>query len=373
MLDIFEYGIIFYLLGALLFLCFIIWVIVKLILRLVRGKKDQKAIGSKNWYLQISLSREDALSQIYFVLALGFLAATIVTLNRSMNELLSWSALVLVCSVIGFVASYYYKLLYTLAFSLIGIIVWWVAKTGEWVMDKNLQPSSTLVVFGLLALLSIVVGTLHEFKPQFKRAATAYEGLGILLLAGMLFLLSSNSGLEMFEELLTGKPFYGSWQVSISLLVLVLALASGLYYGFTKKLIYAQEVITITLLSSLLLVIVFLPALSIYDNGNGYYYSYSSSTLTSTGAIWAVVFNIITLLGLLSVMLAGNLRRETWQINLAAILLFIFLFVKYFDWFYTFLDKSAFFIVAGVLFFGVGYVMERGRKKIIQNINAPTV
>jgi len=44
------------------------------------------------------------------------------------------------------------------------------------------------------------------------------------------------------------------------------------------------------------------------------------------------------------------------------------IFVKYFDWFFTFLDKSVFFISAGVLLFVVGWLMEKGRRYMLAEI-----
>lgn len=374
--DYFLYGIVYYLLALLAVLVLVVWLVIKVILHFTRGRGGQKAIGGKNWYLQTSLSPQDAVSQLYFLLGLGFLGVTLFTFNRNLGEPFSWQTILLVSSLAGLAAAYYYKLIYALAYGLLGVIIWWIAQAGVWTSDKSIQTSAVFCTFVLLSLLLIAVGTLHEIRPQLKRAATTFEGLGILMTAGVLFLLSSNGGLDFFENMLKGQQFYASWQLSISLLVLFAALGAAVIYGLSKKLIFTQEAVTIAVLAIVFVVVAFLPQMQIRQGYTYNYYDMASSgvgSLTAAGAFWAMAFNVLTLLGLLSVMLAGNLRRETWQINLGAILLFIYVFVKYFDWFYTYLDKSVFFIGAGILFFVVGFFMERSRKKIIQKISASNV
>lgn len=361
---------IFYILAILAVLVLIVWIIIRVIIHFIQGNKPRKAIGSKNWYLQMSLSREDALSQVLFLVGFAFLGVTMFTFNRNLGAPLEWYTIIYIASVIGLSAAYYFKLIYTLGFSLMGLIVWWVALSSSWADPKQIQPSVIFAMVAWFALLLLVTGTLHEVKRQYKRAATVYEVLGIIMMAGILFFLSSNAGLEAFEGMLKGKPFYASWQLSLSLIILFATLVVAIGFGVWKKLLHTQEAATMGILATLFLVIAFMSPTSLYESSSGYYYNSGAGSLTSSGAFWAMAFNVLTLLGLLSVMLAGNLRRETWQINLGAALLFIYIFVKYFDWFYTFLDKSVFFIGAGILFFVIGWIMERSRRHIIQKIAA---
>ncbi len=362
------FGIIFlYLLFAVVFGFLSYVLVIRYIIRLIKGEVKRKPIGAKNWYLQLSLSREDGLSQWFYLLALGFFGVTFVTFNRNLGEPLEWYTILLIVSLLGFVMSYYLKLIYTLGFSIIGLLVWWVVQAATWADPNGIQASGVFASIGWFALLVIVVGTLHETRLQLKRAATVYEVFGIIMMAGILFFLSSNSGLTTLEGFSKGKPFYGSWQLSVSFLLMFGSLAASLVYGVWKKLTHTQEALAAGIFAILFLVIAFMPPMTLRETSYSYYSS-SAGSLSGEGAIWAMVFNVLTLLGLLSVMLAGNLRRESWQINLGAVLLFIYIAIKYFDWFYTFLDKSVFFIVAGVLFFVIGWIMERSRKRLIEKI-----
>jgi uncharacterized membrane protein len=91
-------------------------------------------------------------------------------------------------------------------------------------------------------------------------------------------------------------------------------------------------------------------------------------TLNYFNIIWAVLFNLLVLIELLGLVLTGYLNQQLWRINLGVFLLFILMIVKYMDWFFTFLDKSLFFISAGLLFLVVGWLMERGRRYLIASI-----
>ena len=70
----------------------------------------------------------------------------------------------------------------------------------------------------------------------------------------------------------------------------------------------------------------------------------------------------------MGVIFVGYGRKEKWLINLGIFFLFIFILVKYFDWFFDFLDKSVFFIGAGVLLFAVGWFMGKGRRYMLSEM-----
>ena len=90
-----------------------------------------------------------------------------------------------------------------------------------------------------------------------------------------------------------------------------------------------------------------------------------SRELSASGVLWAIILNVLLFGEIMGVILAGYGRKEKWLINLGVFFLFIFILVKYFDWFFDFLDKSVFFIGAGILLFAVGWFMEKGRRYML--------
>jgi len=352
---------------------FIFFIVIRAILRAIRGSSPRKPIGAPGWFLQMSLSKEDAYTQWFWLLAWGFFGVTLFTLNRQWGGHIVWHTILLICVLVALAAAYFFRALYVLAFSLIGSVIWWTAKSAEWAAAKNLQTSAVLTTIVFMSLLMIVIGTLHESRIQNKRAAFIYEFLGILILAIIMLLLSSNYGLDFFQSLLNGGNFSGAWQLSIGLLVWFALLCAAIWYGLIKRLLLVPEAVSMGLLVILFTIVAFVPQQEMRLQSASYLYGYSSgiTNLSDAGVLWSIAFNIITLLGMLSVLLAGYLRRENWQINFGAVLLCIFVFIKYFDWFYSSLDKSAFFLGAGILLLFVGFVIERGRIRKLQKINNP--
>ena len=64
----------------------------------------------------------------------------------------------------------------------------------------------------------------------------------------------------------------------------------------------------------------------------------------------------------------GYKLHEIWKINLGILGLFVFVLIKYFDWFFSFMEKSLFFITAGIIVLGIGFFMEKGRRYMISQL-----
>ena len=71
---------------------------------------------------------------------------------------------------------------------------------------------------------------------------------------------------------------------------------------------------------------------------------------------------------IVGIIFLGYFNNKNFFINLGIVFMSILIFVKYFDWFFAFLDKSIFFIGAGTLLFVVGWFMEKGRRYMLSAI-----
>ncbi len=103
---------------------FIIGLIVSFIILAIR-RRGKKGIKEKDWYLQPFLSKEDFISQFFFLFSVFFLGLTLLAFNKDLGEPLSWRTILLLVSVVGVAIAYYFKVIYTLAVSLIGLAGWW--------------------------------------------------------------------------------------------------------------------------------------------------------------------------------------------------------------------------------------------------------
>jgi len=338
------------------------------LLRLVLGFfKGKSAAGiPSEWRLMVANSREDAVSQALFLLSFLFLGITLLRLNQEMNYLLQWQTILLISSIAGLTGAYTLKNVYLLAGGLVSTSIWWATQATLWGEKINVAPASVVAGIGLITTLFYVLGRLHEWSPRAKRFALTYLVFGLVSATVILFIFSTGLGLEGLEELTDGAPITQVPQVLLSLLVFAIAIVAALAMAVMKKLIFPGELAGVLIVAALIGSIAFLPAQTLVK-GDSYGFS---RELTSTGIIWASIFNIALLAELVGIVFMGYARRATWLINLGALGLFIFIFTKYFDWFFSFLNKSVFFIGAGLLLFLLGWGMERGRRRMLARMRA---
>jgi hypothetical protein len=356
-------------LGILRFLFWPIVIIGLIIFFVSRRHKKTHPAQDKEWYLRFAFSREDAVSQLFYLLSFFFFGVTLLSFNKDLGDPLTWRTVLFITSVVGLIGAYYLKTVYTLAFSLVGLIGWWGAQAYQWMIEKNIAASAYFLGLTFLALLLYSLGHLHEKQMKFKRFALVYLVIGIVLVTGTLFAFSTKLGIGAIGGMTKGLSFLDSWQLTVSLLVILASLVFTTLYSVAKKLLFRLEFIAVFVLIGLFGVTALLPEQTMYAQ-TGYYFS--GGELSSVGILWAIVYNFVIFFELLGLIFSGYLRRETWLINLGALFLFLLIIVKYFDWFFTSLDKSVFFIGAGILLFFVGWFMERGRRYMISNIKAQT-
>lgn len=346
---------------------FILWpiIVIGLIILVMRRRGAKSAASQdRDWYLQLALSKEDAISQWFLLLSVFFLGITLLNFNREIGSPFHWRIITLVTSLVGLGVAYYFRIISTLIFSLIGVVTWWVLQATDWMQNKDIKSSAILASLAFIALLFYSLAHLHEIKLKYKRMALVYKILGIVSITCLLFVLSSKLGLNMLESTLKGGLFFGSWQITVSLLLITTALVGTTVFGMLRKLILTSEFVGILLLTVLFGVLIFLPEQSMLVRQG----RFLSGELSTNGIFWAIIFNLAIFFELLGLIFSGYLRKEEWLVNVGTLFLFLLIIAKYFDWFFSFLDKSIFFIGAGILLFVVGWFMEKGRKYMIANM-----
>ncbi len=351
---------------------FLIGFIVYFIIHAIRGR-SKKGIKEKDWYLQLSLSKEDTVSQFFFLFSVFFLGITLLAFNKDLGEPLSWRTILLLVSVVGLGVAYYFKVIYTLAVSLIGLAGWWGAQAAGWTQGKDIKGTALFTGLLFVAILFYLLGRFHEKEIKFKRVSIVYSILGLISVTAALFFLSTKSGLGILEDMTKGVSFFASWEITLSLFVFLIFLVGTLVYTLSKKLVFKSEAVAIGFLVVLLCIIALLPEQSMFLQQRGHYGVYRGADLSGAGILWAIIFNILIFLELIGIIFLGYLKRENWLINLGVFFIFLLIFVKYFDWFFTFLDKSIFFIGAGILLFVVGWFMEKGRRYLLSTIKREDV
>lgn len=337
-----------------------------------RGRKNTGLdINETDWYLHFAFSKEDAVSQFFILISTLFLGITLLSLNKNLQDILSWQTILLITSLIGIIIAYYQKAIYTLAISLIGFASWWMAQNSAWALvsqNNKFKYSNLLAGLLLIGILLYIIGHIHGKNLKFKRFSLVYLIIGLVSISGILFYLSTKLGLKTLEYSSKGMFLSGSIGIAIFLIIFLVSSITTLIYSLNKKIISGYETAAIIILIIIAISIAIAPEQKLFAS----HYSISSDSyateLSNSGIIWAIIFNIAAFLELLGIIFTGYIRKERWFINLGALFLFIFIIAKYFDWFFTFLDKSLFFLIAGALLLFVGYFMEKGRRYMVSNI-----
>jgi len=355
---------------SLIFYLFPLIIIGLIVFWIIRHRKKGHPSQDREWYLRFALSKEDAVSQLFLLLSFFFLGVTLLAFNRDLGDPFSWRTVLFITSVIGLVGAYYFKTIYTLVFSLVGITSWWGAQAAEWLQNKDIKASAIFAGLAFIALLFYALGHLHEKEIKFKRFALVFLVLGIIAITGALFFFSTKPGLGVLGGMTKGEPIFGSWQITLSLFIFIVSIVGVTLYSAGKRLISPFELIAVFVFTALFGLIVLLPEQNMFVQSGSRYSIYRGGELSGSGVFWALIFNLAVFLELLGLIFSGYLRKEGWLINLGAFFLFLLIIVKYFDWFFTFLDKSIFFIGAGILLFVVGWFMEKGRRYILKDIKS---
>ena len=86
--------------------------------------------------------------------------------------------------------------------------------------------------------------------------------------------------------------------------------------------------------------------------------------------LYPVLFNLLLLAAIIGLVFAAYfLRREAFM-NIALIFFGLDIVTRYFELSWGLFDRSLVFIVAGLILLGGGFLLERGRSKMVQRMEA---
>lgn len=362
---------IFFALIGLAVLVVIVVVIVRIILHFFGGRNRNH--NQTDPVLRIALSKDDFIAQAYGVLGCGLLGIFLYNINLRAGGVISWITIIFTTSVLTLIYGYYNKLVVVTSLGLISLLVWLGAYGGEFAYNAQTQPLAVGVLLVLLGGLIYILGSFHRSNPKMIRFTNAYSILSLILITAVLFFISNQEGLRVLQSALEGKPFYGSFGISLILLIQLALAGIGIAWSLKHKSMSLMETVASSALIIFFLSFLFYPSnLEFFPSYRNYYVPYSGTNLTSAGILTSLLYNIMLLIFLVGIIYSGYIKQESWRVNFGAWLLFLLIIVKYFDWFYSFMDKSIFFIGAGLILFVVGYSMEKARKRVLTLINIPT-
>lgn len=355
----FVLEIIFSLVSSLFWPVLIVW----LIWRSRRNKNNSKEYADPG----------EALGQIFILLSVAFLGVALQNINQSLGGIFELQTIVLITVLISFLATYILRVIFILPFSLLGFLAWWAIQSSEWFKAESIKSVAFGVNIVLIILIYFCLGFYHQFIKKYKTYSTVYFSIGLASITAILFSLSTNSGIRSLEKMLVGNSVFQSFPFTLIVVTLTAAVFILLFNLKQLRVIKSSEFIVLSGLVLFFLSFLFIPQIQLL-NTSKYYIGQvvTGKTMTLSGVFYAIVFNAVIFFEVIALIVFGYYRKEAKLINFGVFTMSLLIIVKYFDWFFTFLDKSLFFIGAGVLLFLIGILMERGRKKILSEITTHT-
>ncbi len=337
------------------------------------GRRGEPFQGA-HWYMHLFVSGTDLLRQLLAAVGIALAMIGLVLLARPLGlGILGLRNSVLLGAAVGVAVAYRWRAPLVLAFSILGAYLW----LGLWLANWAAPAAGTVAVLSGEALLAVTlwaVGRLHEGSDATRRFGFVYWLLGLAVLVVVLFWASSQMGLSALTDVSSknAPPWHqllGPWRVMLALGLLVAAALGTTAAAAIRRRISLAEAAGLAVVTVAFGLFYLVPPIPAATSAGGFFGG-AAPKLTSAGVAWAVVFNALLLAGLLGLVAMGYARREDWLVNLGALLLFIFVLFKYFDWLFTFMDRSIAFIVAGLILLGAGLLMERGRRYVVKAMEA---
>lgn len=310
------------------------------------------------------------ISDLFFALSIPFFSFSLMSINQNIGSPISATWMMLFASIFGFFIAHYFKKPYTLLMSIVYMALWWGMQGIKWMRPQLIESTYLFVGFIFFFLISYIVGNVRKKQNGLvDHLSKIYLLVGSLMTTITLFFFSTRAGIVAIGDMSKGISFYISTPLTIVFSILLLTIGASSFYGFIKKSLLISELLMIFLIVGLFVAIAVSPKQIMFMGEQCSVMFFPTCSLSVTGLLWAIIFNIVLFIEILGLVLIGYIKKNSFFINLGSLFLFLFVVIKYFDWFFSFLDKSIFFIGAGILLLLSGWLLEKERRSMLSKIN----
>ena len=213
------------------------------------------------------------------------------------------------------------------------------------------EPVVGVTLYLVLGLLIFAVGRLKSEFAVFRPFSDVYQMVGLTTALGALYVLTFRGVFNSYEDGLgvQGRVDSGYWAFTyasggLTALLLVGAAWSRRLRG-DRRLVNYLEVVG----AGVLLAAAFI-AVRVVVGGD---------------LLYPIVFNTLLGLCLLGLLIAGYLLAQEVLVNLTLGFISLDVITRYFEFSWSLLDRSMVFVAAGVLLLIGGFLLERGRRKVV--------
>ncbi len=221
-----------------------------------------------------------------------------------------------------------------------------VVSRGEGVLGASL--------FLILGLLVLSLGRLKEEISSLKAYSEVFQLVGLITALGALFVLTFKGLFDSFED---GLYIQGETELGFRALIAAAgATALGLVLATAWLHRERESEFTVTGIEGIGIAILLAAAYVVVGVNTG------------GEVLYAIIFNALLGLSLLGVLVSGYLRGKEAFVNIGLAFIGINVIARYFEYSWGLLDRSFVFVAAGVILLLGGYLVEKGRQKMLERI-----
>ncbi len=343
------------------------------------------ALWSAAWYLRLVATRARSalftitprarkwlgrFTQLFLVFAVGQSHVAVVHALDMLGvpDLVNYRVVGFVMMLVLFGAAYWVRGRLVAFFAILNLITWWCTAIIGPEASVSLVAVHGFIGLAILTLVAlIVVGAAHRMVAKYRHFGSVFIGPALtLLLIFLTVISSSNVIMELWGNYGNRASILTSWSITFTYFLLI-TIVTGLLFVLSRvrRALSSTELLWLAVLGVFSLIVGTAGFSAVEGDSVGQFMRTGSTAFTTSGIVWAFVLNIVAFATMIWVAVVGYERHDRWRVTTAAIAIIIWVLARYFDWIFTYLDKSVGFVTLGVVLLAVGYGLERGRKKII--------
>jgi uncharacterized membrane protein len=231
-----------------------------------------------------------------------------------------------------------------LTLSLLVLLLWLGVESRFWVINAPLYGDfiSVVMLYLMAGLMLWNAGLLHREAGPYKTLAGPYVAIGILVSFACAFIFT----FEVYRE---GHGAPELWMFYLAVYALFAAALAGRLFIKDKTLGRFKEMAALCAMMALALL--FAAVLKI-PTGKSIFKYMTIANLIFAAAVMGVIY-------------LGYMRRNPLYINVGLTFFALDVCARYFDFFWTLLPRSLFFVVSGIMLVSGGIYLEKKRRALI--------
>ena len=206
--------------------------------------------------------------------------------------------------------------------------------------------AGTALYIALGAFLYAVGKAKRQFEG-WEVTGRLFQAVGMVTAFLALYMLTFHDLFDRVDDF--SGAHWGFWALTACASVIAVAVTAGLAWRREQRGDRSPVDLAEVAVIAVLLVAVHLPALVSVD----------------WEPLYPIVFNALFALSALGLMASGYLREHEGRVNLSLALIALYVITRYFEFSIDLLDSSLVFFGAGVILLAGGYLLDRGRRRML--------